>query len=144
MRTARLPMFSTESVDLGWWTVKAGMNKNKQWKTQGRKRFGICTEQEFPAFTNEVSPINVIHSTIALEAIELSTKEVVMDHNGNFNAQQDPLLECPKNFVLILKYLHPLSLAIDLTGLSLDKATTEDMDIGYLKLSKVLSLDLGD
>lgn len=53
MRTARLPMFSTESVDLGWWTVKAGMNKNKQWKTQGRKRFGICTEQEFPAFTNE-------------------------------------------------------------------------------------------
>lgn len=40
-----------------------------------------------------VSPINVIHSTIAREAIELPTKEVVMDHNGNFNAQQDPLLE---------------------------------------------------
>ena len=41
-----------------------------------------------------VSPINdVIHSTIACEAIELSMKEVVMDHNGNFNAQQDPLLE---------------------------------------------------
>lgn len=40
-----------------------------------------------------VSQINVIHSTIAREAIELSMKEVVMDHNGNFNAQQDPLLE---------------------------------------------------
>lgn len=40
-----------------------------------------------------VSLINVIHITIAREAIELSMKELVMDHNGNFNAQQDPLLE---------------------------------------------------
>lgn len=40
-----------------------------------------------------VSLINVIHITIAREAIELSMKELVMDHNGNSNAQQDPLLE---------------------------------------------------
>lgn len=45
------------------------------------------------ANVHPVSPINVIHSTIACEAIELSTEEVVMDHNGNFNAQQVPLLE---------------------------------------------------
>lgn len=40
-----------------------------------------------------VSLINVIHITIACEAIELSMKKLVMDHNGNSNAQQDPLLE---------------------------------------------------
>lgn len=40
-----------------------------------------------------VSLINVIHITIAREAIELSMKELVMDHNGNSNTQQDPLLE---------------------------------------------------
>ncbi|KAJ7412469.1 hypothetical protein BTVI_46235 [Pitangus sulphuratus] len=51
-------------------------------------------EQIWAGEATTMSQINVIHSTIACEAIELSTKEVVMDHNGNFNAQQDPLLEC--------------------------------------------------
>lgn len=63
--------------------------------------FLVCTAEQHLVYyaccdvanVYPLSPINVIHSTIAHEAIELSMKEVVMDHNGNFNAQQDPLLE---------------------------------------------------
>lgn len=42
---------SAESVDLGGWTVKAGMNKNKQKETRQEEAWDL--HWEFPTFMNE-------------------------------------------------------------------------------------------
>jgi len=80
VRTARLLVSSTESVDLRGLAVRAGRNRNKQEGRQGRKRLGSCIEQEFQVYSNipdegkdsETTVLPMWDSLLVLEVAEVA------------------------------------------------------------------------